>query len=151
MHTLNYSPTPQTESHIEILMIVLSYIAPLAIDPLELDPGLSVLHPNPVVKIFSASENGCSTPYTPTTFGPTLRCMEAITFLSIIVIKATDSRIGTSTTTTSAILYITLPIPTSLSSLSSPDLRHFGKYLTLLPLSQLTLAHKGTPGIEPEN
>lgn len=50
MHTWNYLPTPQKESHIEILMTVLSYIALLVIYPIEPDLDLSVLLLNLVVK-----------------------------------------------------------------------------------------------------
>ena len=50
MHTSNYLLTPRKESHIEILMTVLSYIVLLAIDPLVLDLDLSVPLLNLVVK-----------------------------------------------------------------------------------------------------
>jgi len=49
--------------------------------------------------------NGCITPKYPTVLGPTRRCMLARTLRSMMVMKATDSRTGTSTITTSSRLY----------------------------------------------
>ena len=46
---------------------------------------------------FNASANGCKTPYIPTVLGPTRLCIAANCFRSIIVIKATESKIGRST------------------------------------------------------
>jgi len=50
---------------------------------------------------FNASLNGCRIPYQPTVFGPILRWKAANAFLSIIVIKATEIKIGNNTLNTS--------------------------------------------------
>jgi hypothetical protein len=56
----------------------------------------------------SASANGCMIPQIPTALGPHRRCIEAITFLSAIVTKATAINIGTNTINTSTMLYKTI-------------------------------------------
>jgi hypothetical protein len=49
---------------------------------------------NSLVTSFSPSAIGCNKPQIPTTFGPFLRCTEAIIFLSVKVKKATEIIIG---------------------------------------------------------
>src|SRR5271169_275740 len=53
---------------------------------------------------FNASANGCIKPHTPTAFGPHLRCIDAIIFLSATVTKAIVIKIGTNTIRISNIL-----------------------------------------------